>query len=395
MIDIIEKEKYVHLKPPMSEDINHENAVIQIRTLNSDAISNPSLSSLIVRGKVVETKTADSSVSATIDPTKVKIAVLQLFSSIEYYLGMTKVASINNPGYTTLIKGLLSFSDVLSYGNTGWKLTGDVLNTSGYFSVCIPLKIILPIFEDNKGFIYRQNQELHLIRSRKINNALWVDSTLAGTHNHDVKLTNIIWVLPEYKLSLLYEDKINKEFIKNTMYEFEFKNWIHMQKSGFTENKFSYETPVKYNKPRGIICAFQKNRENQIKVDNSVFDSCNIQNVQVYLNGECYPNQRLNIKIDENKCEIPYDMYLGFQKAYYGLFQPNKPVVSYEDFKSKYFLLYFDLSYQPLTIKDTICDVKIDFEFYDSITPDVMFHIIIITENSLIYNPVTNDVKVY
>jgi len=58
----------------------------------------------------------------------------------------------------------------------------------------------------------------------------------------------------------------------------------------------------------------------------SRFDHCKLNNVKLYLNSECYPDNDMNLDFDKNRWSILYYMYARFYKNYYGytIIVPNR-----------------------------------------------------------------------
>lgn len=140
----------------------------------------------------------------------------------------------------TAIKGLVSFNDDIAYHDACWRIksTSNIINKDGYFSIFIPLKVILGFFEDYTKYIYRIHQELKLIRANtNCNNALLVDETIASAHTITISLSEIIWRMPQYKFSLTYEAEINKEISSSIEYEMYYRHWMYTEKSSILLEK--------------------------------------------------------------------------------------------------------------------------------------------------------------
>jgi len=68
-----------------------------------------------------------------------------------------------------------------------------------------------------------------------------------------------------------------------------------------------------------VIFVLQTDQKNNILQDASVFDTCNLNNVKLYLNSNFYPYDDLNLDFDKKGYAILFDMYARFLKAYYGI----------------------------------------------------------------------------
>jgi len=73
-----------------------------------------------------------------------------------------------------------------------------------------------------------------------------------------------------------------------------------------------------------VIFALWTSRKNIIFQDASVFDTCNLNNVELYLNSDFYVYYDLNLDFDKKRYTILFDMYARFRKAYYGISTASK-----------------------------------------------------------------------
>ena len=69
-----------------------------------------------------------------------------------------------------------------------------------YFSVTIPLSIVMGFFEDYKNFVYRVPQKLVFFRNTgsQPNNCLRMDSS----YSVQIILNEVVWRLPQIKFSI-------------------------------------------------------------------------------------------------------------------------------------------------------------------------------------------------
>ena len=75
-----------------------------------------------------------------------------------------------------------------------------------------------------------------------------------------------------------------------------------------TKHSWSVKTSSQLEKPRYVILGLQTNRKNNRTKDCSVFDHCKVTNVTLFLNSQYYPFESLNLKFDQNKYSILYEM---------------------------------------------------------------------------------------
>lgn len=398
--DIIESENYIEYRPPVSVDINQFGQKIPIQLYNEDIKTLPHKSSLIISGRIILKKNEGGTILNTIDLKKVNFVnngILHLFSRICYNIGGNEIDSIDSPGVAVAMKGIVSFSDDINYNNASWKIKSknDIISKEGYFSVVVPLKILMGYFEDYEDYVYRIHQELVLIKTNaNYNNVLIVDESIATAHTISINLSEIIWRIPQYKFSMPYETSINKEISSSTEYEMFYRHWMYIEKSSITGKTYTWDIPTSYYKPRYVLIGFQKGRNDKISTDNGLFDLCNLENVQVHLNNNIiYPNNRLNISLTENKCSQIYEMFKNFKYSYYG--KEGKPLIDYNDFLNKYPIIVIDCSKQSEIIKGSTINIKINFQWWDSFAVDSVIHCLVITSDRARYNPLKNTVVVH
>uniref|UniRef100_UPI001C8F2B05 hypothetical protein n=1 Tax=Klebsiella pneumoniae TaxID=573 RepID=UPI001C8F2B05 len=72
-----------------------------------------------------------------------------------------------------------------------------------------------------------------------------------------------------------------------------------------------------YN-PKFIIIGFQTDRQNNQEKDPYKFDSLNVKNYRIKLNGSYYPDELQNLHISEGIYRLMYQSYQEFKKVFYG-----------------------------------------------------------------------------
>jgi hypothetical protein len=385
---------YDHL-PSNSTQLNIPGRPITIDINNQDIKTFPHKSLLLIRGQLVVKNV--NVLLEEIDPTKIDFVnngLLNLFSKITYSINSTEIDTIDNPGITTSMKGLASFSNDFALNNAGWKIKNEesVLNDKGYFSVSIPMSTIMGFFEDYKSFIFRINQKLELIRSNDDKNCLLFDNTI-NNHTFEIKINEIIWRMPHIKFSVDLEHEINKKITSNTNFNLFFRNWKYFSTSSVPLVKeYTWRITTTSAKPRYFLIGFQTKRNNNVKKNVGEFDFCNLENVQINLNTTKYPNSELRLNLTQNKCDLLYNMFLDFKNSYYGQNEHNLPIVDYKKFLENYPVIVIDTSKQNEVIKEAVIDIKIDFKWNTNFPAETIIHCLIISDDSFSYNPLTNQV---
>lgn len=323
-------------------------------------------------------------------------AIAFMFDEIRYEIAGVEVDRVTNVGITSTIKNYLTLNDAESkkLENAGWG-TNFGTNNKNSFSVCIPLKTLMGFFEDYKKIVLNVKQELIMVRSNTDKNMLikaGVEAVDGGKFS--VNVNKLCWYVPYVQVS----DDIKLQLLKivnsSSTIDLCYRTWEMYQYPELpTTNRHTWSVKTSYNleRPRYIIVAFQTNRENQIDMDSSQFDHCNITNMKVFLNSEIYPYNNLQQNFTKKQVALLYDMYCKFQASYYG--HASEPLVNISDFINKAPLFVIDCSKQTEALKSTTVDLRIEFEASENFPVKTRAHCLIVHDRLLKYNPLTNIVN--
>ena len=404
MIESLEDYDY---RPALSENINLPGGEFSIYIYNEDITTQPHKSRLIINGRVsvtVNVTDADGKIERKVKSpldknsiTMVNNGVLSIFDRIDYYIGDCKIDSVRKPFFCTSMKGLVSFERDLKYHDGGWKIClpdSSVINSEGYFSLNIHLSTVMGFFEDYSKFLYRIPQKLVFHRS------VGSDSNVFLTPNSDdsvyLRITEILWRMPQVKFSMEYESRVRKDILSGKSFELKYRHWLYQSIPIPHGTEFSWEIPTSYSKTKYVLLAFQlKDREAKSNKDYSLYDLLDLENVQVLLNNNVYyPRERLNLKFSENKCGRLYHMYKTFKASYYGKEESEAdPLLDYNKFLEKYPIIAIDCSYQPALIKESLINLKILFSWRKEIEENsAVIHAVMIMDDKAVYNPLRNTV---
>lgn len=381
--------------PTNLTQLNEYGTEITIPINNQDIKTYPHKSFLIIRGKLE----AFDKEQKKLDKIDSKISfvnngLMNLFSKISYFVGSTEIASIDNPGLTTTMKGIVSFSSDDPYNISGWKINSktNIINSKGYFSVAIPFSNIMGFFEDFRQYIFRINQEIRLYRANDDNNVLLVDGGIKD-HTFKINITELLWRMPHIKFALEYEHEINKQISSNKNFDLYFRNWKYFSNTSIPDVKeYTWRITTSSAKPRFVLIGFQTDKNRNIHKDNGQFDFCNLENLQVCLNTTKYPYNELRLSQNENKYDIVYNMFSDFKDSYYGENKFHTPLINFNDFLYKYPIFVVDCSKQNEVIKEAMIDVKIEFKWKSVFPVNTIVHCLIISDDHFTYNPLNNDV---
>lgn len=393
----------IHPHQPYANSSFNNNDEIRIPIQHQDIYTYPCNSTLYIEGEIdaVNTKFVNNGFA-------------YLFDEIRYEIGGVEIDRIKNVGVASTIKGYLSNSEseLKLLTNAGWAADkGELLTLKEdsekqgkyYFNVCLPLKMLLGFAEDYNKIVLNIKQELVLIRSRSDLNAVFGEVKTTGTGadattvqpSVNVRIKKIQWRVPyvfpsdEEKLSLLKIIETNEPIFVN------FRTWELFEYPLLPKSSrqtWNVKTTTQLEKPRYIILTFHTDRVNNITKNASQFDICDISNVKVYLNSECYPYDDMNLMQSRNQMALLYDMYSKFQESYY---YPNKssPMFDYDKFIKYAPMVVIDCSKQNESIKSGPVDIRIEFESRVEFPDKTTAYCLILHDRIIEYNAMTNVVR--
>lgn len=392
MDSVIESFDFYDYRPPLSEDIDKVGAEFQIHVYNEDIVTQPCKSSLIINGRI--NNVGDDKKLSPVDPKTLRIVtngLMNLFDRIDYFIGDTLIDTVRKPGLTGLIKGLVTLSDDRAYTDAGWQIrtpSAHLTNSDGFFQAIVPLHLVMGFFEDYKQFLYRMPQKLVFNRNNVERNNILLRDAALDKHTISISLKDIIWRVPQIKFSLAYETKIRNEILKNTTYELRYRNWMYTSNNTVSScTDYTWDIPVAQSKTKFVLLAFQTvDRIDDKTKDNSKFDLCDLESVQVQLNDtKYYPRERLNMKSAEQKTALLYQMYKNFKSAYYEDERTLEgPLLDYCSFIVDYPIIAIDCSYQPDVIKESLINLKVHFAWRANLPVNTVIHCVMIMDNKAV-----------
>lgn len=318
-----------------------------------------------------------------------------LFDEIRYELNNFEIDRCKNVGVMSTMKGYVSHgsTDMKLLKIAGWNIDdANRVGADGKFNFCIPLKTIFGFAEDYRNIIMNAKHELIIIRSRS-------DTNMYVGRNDRAKFTidKIQWRMPHVQVSDTEKLKLLKYIDRKQPITLNFRSWeIYEYPTMPATDKhiWAVKASTQVQKPRYIIIGFQTNRNNVIAKDMSKFDHCDLTDLKVYLNSECYPYENLNINFADNQYAILYYMYSKFQESYYHNMEGSRdPLLSFSEFKSNAPLIVIDCSRQNEIIKHGVIDIRINLQLKNNMPAQTSAYCIIIHDNVITYNPYTNIVN--
>lgn len=211
-----------------------------------------------------------------------------------------------------------------------------------------------------------------------------------------IKIEKIQWRIPHVYVSDKEKLKLLKIIDKKEMIYMNYRSWeLHEWPAMQVNDKhiWSVKTSQRINTPRFILLGFQTKRKNSITSDKSKFDHCQITDVKVYLNSDCFPYESVNSDFSVGKYSILYDMYSRFREEYYFDKSSHSSLLSFDEYMNHAPIVVIDCTRQLEAIKKGIVDVRIEFQTKINIPEYTSAYCLIIHENNIAYSPYSNIVN--
>lgn len=335
------------------------------------------------------------------DLTKVKLSnngLSFLFDQVRLEINGIEVDRTRSLGITSSLKGYLTATtnNYYCYQNAGWNLndSSSIINETGEFSACIPLKYWLGIFEDFKKILVNSRVELILTRCNNDLNSLQSKLVTPPATTGSITLNKVVWKIPHISVDDSERLKLMKIIEKGKSLFIPFRSFetYEYPELGTCKNVvWNLKTASKLEKPRYVIVGLQKNRKNNITEDASRFDHCKITNIKVTLNSVVYPYNNLNLNFTKKNYAELYNMYSSFQESYYGK-DEGKPILSPSTFESQAPIVMIDTSKQNDTGTASTVDVSVEIEALNNLD-GVSAYCLLIHDRIIEYVPLSREVK--
>lgn len=365
------------------------NDEIRIAVNSQDLQTHPGKSYIIVELSVNSEQTAPP--NPQIKTQLINNAIAFLFSEIRYELNGVEVDSVKNLGVASTLKNLVSLDPVHAKAltNACWLSDpSEKLPVKGKYTFMIPLKHLLGFAEDYRRIVINMKQELILVRAQTDNEAFYrkddvTDDTFA------VKIEKISWRLPLLELDDRARLKMLKILERDVPLTIAFRSWeclYYPQLPVSDRQTWSVKLTSSLEKPRYIIVAFQTDRRNNLSRPSSLFDHCNLRNIKLYLNGESYPYDDLNLDFNNNAYALLYEMYTQFQVSYYHK-DNSEPLLTLQQFKQNAPICAIDCSKQKDAIKASSVDVRLEFSSRTNFPANTSAYALILHDRIIQYTP--------
>ena len=196
-------------------------------------------------------------------------------------------------------------------------------------------------------------------------------------------LSKLTWRIPHVTLSDKYMMKLANDIQNKTILNISF---LRRQCESIEINEGQKQFDWRLNitagseKPRLIILAFQKNKDDNQIMNPSIFDHCNVTNAFVQLNSERYPEMDLQLDFNENQFTTGYKMLTDY---FNHVLHKENCSISLTEYRNLYPLLVFDVSRQSEKLKNSVTDIKIKANFKKNIAKGTKAYALILSDQIL------------
>lgn len=391
---VIERAEYKNFYPLSKLHLNDSNKKTEFNIDFGDGFCSSKFQ-FYISGKLTKTDGTDYADNANIK--LVDNFVPFLFSNIEVKKHNKLVDEIEYPGQLSTIKGTMTYSKSDPINNSfesSFKKKFEAIGELSHFGLGFFENIMFPIYKGgfNINFVRSEdNDAIYRWKSKKADGT-FDDTTLPDAGKITIEEFFIRVPIIEYKTTSKIQ-LINEITMKKNV-QFHFNHWQCIEQKNIVGKTNSFDITNIYrniNNPRFIIIAFQKGRWNDQFYDISKFDSMFVKNIRVKLNGHYYPDELLNLDINNDKFRIIYHMYQDYKKRYYN---SNDMYYNPEEFLKHRPLYVIDVTKTPTNISRSKNDIIINMDFdYDiTATSKTNCYVVVVSEKILEYNVIENNI---
>jgi hypothetical protein len=332
-----------------------------------------------------------------------------LFHRIELKVNNNLVDEVENPGVasTMFLAASTSSSNINRVKNGGYTPGGTTsFNTSKVYSFTGTLNNFgLGFLEDGGDFLL--NTEVKVIF---LKNSSTIDCfRKASTSGEDSSENEVVTasssgskqtppaptiVIKNFYLKTTFFDPSIEQKISlipgllTTNQTYVFRKLQLIQKNGINGSSFVTDVTNLYqgsNTPQFILLSFQDGRDGTTK-DSSIFDHCNVKNIQVKIGGELYPQERQDLNFASKMVTEAYDSFCEYNVSK----GDNEPSLSPSEwFESPIFVV--DTLNQPLSYTNMKKNIVVQVDFTSPVTSsNVVMNLLMVTLTKIEHNKENN-----
>jgi hypothetical protein len=329
-----------------------------------------------------------------------------LFTRIELKKHNTTIDVVDHPGITSTVKSILNYPQSMKPALQNCGFASRYSLGGGKFEAIGTLAHLgLGFFDHMRYPMYKGGFEIVFTRAED-NDALYhwkgIGDTATDPEDGKVKITSFVLRVPivEYtstsKIQLI--DGLTKLSEKDELI-YNYYQWQCIDKKGVFGSTYTFDITNVYRNvynPRFVIMCLQTNRTNDQKKNPAQFDSENIKNFAVKINGQRYPQELQNAAILEGRWRVIYEQFMRYRKVN---FDDSSMIVDPSEFISHYPLCVVDTHLHPMNTDRSRSDIQIEFDFTNAIASPsadsgTTAYVIVVSENAFAYDISRNIIKV-
>ncbi|XP_050516386.1 uncharacterized protein LOC126891249 [Diabrotica virgifera virgifera] len=326
-----------------------------------------------------------------------------LFDSCTYSESAREMETVRDPGIVSAVRAMTCYTqeDSNYMVMAGWNYPKDPILNDTSFNIQMPLKHIFNIFNDYP-MITCGRQTIRLVRARNDNDCIVIKEKQNADKTPTVTTAKINITNIELRVKHIFpNDEIKLELMKSIQQDqsivIPFRKWELHELPAITKGArrevWAVKTSTSVERPRYVIVFFQTGNSfrKTITSDPTLFDNVSIQSIRLSLNGEYWPNERMQLDFSKTDYNEAYFNYTEFYPSYIHS-QHKRPLLDFLAFKNRA-LFVIDCSKQEESMKASTVDVKLDIEASTGFPANTKAYCIIIHDCVMEYFPLTEIVK--
>ena len=326
-----------------------------------------------------------------------------LFDKIEVRKHNQLIDLVNHVGITSTIKSLTTYNAYGDFENCSLKAdynsggTFEAIGTLGHLGV--------GFFEHLQYPIFKGGLEITFIRASD-NDAIYRWQTGTGTtavtaEDGKINIKSFVLRVPILQYDPVVKVPLIKELTtisEKGNFNYDYLQWQCIEKFGIVGSSHTIDITNEYHSivnPLFIIIGLQTSRKDNQEKDPSEFDSVNIKNFNVKINGLQYPQEPQNLSFSDKNYRLLYENYKSIAR----MFNNNDDTyLNFKYFITKYPLLVIDTHYHQYSTENQRNSMQITLDFTSAVTgPDgnkgTTAYIIAVSKARLNYDVNKNLIK--
>lgn len=302
--------------------------------------------------------------------------VTSFFSEVRYEINNIEIDRIKNVALTSALKNYAACpqSRERSYKQLSF-YKGENIDVKTY-QFMIPLNYILGFCDDYRKIIMNAKHELVMLISRDDIHA-----------SFDAVLKKIQWKVPHVQLSDQAKLQMLKYLERQQSIHVPYRSWEMYEMPQLpqsTKHIWTVKSTTQINKPRFVLVVF--------KTADAINSNCNVSDMKLYLNSECYPYDNFNNDFDNGNLQELYHSFLQMQKSYYNSSEGENPIeYSYGDYMV-HPAFVFDCSRSDDSLIGGAVDIRLEINARVNIPANTSAFCLIIYDNYFEYSPFSSIV---